>query len=705
QPQQLTGAMVTANFFQTLGVKPALGRTFLAGEDGIDNPAAASKVAVIAYRLWQDVLGADPNVLGRSILLNGTSYTIVGVMKPDFEFMWRTHRVWVPATINRTNRDYHFLMVIGRLRAPRSHASAEMSALARSLDESYPASNKGWTIQVDDFQEWLINHGFRTRLLLLFAAVGLVLLIACTNIASLLLVRSAARHREIAVRVSLGATRGRLARQLLTESLLLAVSGGILGLALAAALNRIAPSLVPPTAFRTAAPIELNSLVVSFTALISILTGLLFGVAPALAAARLDLQTSLKDSSRGTTADRGRQRFWQAMVTSEVAIALMLLASAGLMIESLMKMYDIQLGFNPTNVLTLRVILPPAKYPPVKALAFHREAIGRISALPGVKSVAMGSDLPLTHYWMEVPFDLEDAPPREQGDRPGVGYTSISANYLSALEIPIERGRGFTEADNESAAPVAIVNQAFAKRYFPNQDPLGRRILLNRPILGKNAFEAPIHPEIVGVIGNYKMSDLNAPPEPILYVPHAQNVWSSIYWFAIRTSMDPAGLTSAVRGVFRDLDKDQPVEQVGSIEQTFADRFAEPRFQTQLMGAFAGIALLLAIVGIYSVNAYAVAQRRNEIGVRMALGATPTQVLKEILAQGMKLTAIGIAIGLAGALAIASLLKSVLVGVSATDPKTLAMVTALLAMVAAVACYLPARNATRIDPAIALRQE
>lgn len=710
RPEQVLGANVTANFFRTLGVKPILGRTFLADEDGLVNPASASKVAVIGSRFWQESLGSDPNVLGREIKLNGTSYAIIGVAPAGFQFMSRAHQIWIPISINRQNRDYHYLAVVGRLKTKREAATAEMSTIARSLDQAYPKTNKGWTIEVDDLLEWLINRTFRTRLLLLFGAVGLVLLIACTNIASLLLARSATRNREVAVRISLGATRQRITRQLLTESVLLAVAGGAAGIGLAWWLIRMAPGFIPPNTIPTTAPIELSRLVVLFTVAITAVTGVLFGIAPALAATRADLQSALKDSSRGSTGGRAKQRFRQAMVAAEVAVALMLLASAGLMIESLLKMNQVDLGFDPRHVLTLRLFLPAAKYDSAKALRFHRQAVERIAALPGVQSVTVASNLPVERaITMEVPFDLLSSPPRDQGERPGVGYVSISDGYLRTLGIPLRRGRAFTEADTSTAPPVVILNEAFVDRYFPNENPVGKRILLNRPVLGGNGFEDTIQPEIVGVIGNVKLDNLFARTDPILYVPHAQNVWSTVSYFALRTNAqsvaDAASLTTAIRRALADLDKDQPIDQLGSFDQVLANRFAEPRFQTELMGAFAVVALLLAIVGIYGVNAYSVMQRRNEIGLRMALGATPGQVLNDILKQGMLLTAIGITIGIAGALAIASLLKSVLVGVSATDPLTLAGVSLVLALVAAAACYVPARKATHIDPAIALRQE
>ncbi|HTS76199.1 MAG TPA: ABC transporter permease [Bryobacteraceae bacterium] len=712
RPEQITGAQVTANYFRTLGVTPLLGRTFLPDEDGIDNPASASKVAVISYRLWQENFGADPNILGRTVRLNSIPYAIIGVLPADFQFIWRTHQVWIPIALDPGNRDYHYVMALARLKASRDSAAAEMSGIARSLGEQYPRSNKDWTVQVDDFRDWLISRSLqaknangRARLLLLVGAVALILLIACANIATLLLARAAARNREIALRLSLGATRGRLARQLLTEALLLSLAGGAAGLALAWTLIRASPSILPPDMLPGAVPIGLNQLVIIYTVAIAVATGVLFGLAPALTATRPDVQETLKDSARGTTSGRGRQRLRQLLVTAEIGLALILVSSAGLMIESLRRMYTIDLGFDPKNVLTLRVFLPAAKYDAGRALRFHREALARIAALPGVETVAAASNLPLQQYTMEVPFDLETAPPRDEGERPGAGYISITPDFLRALRVPVKRGRAFTGRDDASSPPVAIVNQAFADRYFPNDNPVGKRLVLNRPVLGKNGFEDAIRPEIVGVIGNLKEADLGGGADPIIYVPHEQNVWNPVTWFTVRTRINPAGLADAVRRELMQIDKEQPIDQVGTMQQTFETRFAEPRFQMQVMSGFALLALILAVVGIYGVNSYAVTQRRHEIGVRMALGATPGAVLREVLAQGMRLAAIGIVLGLLGATAAASALRSVLVGVSATDPLTLAAVSFLLAFVTAIACYIPARRATRIDPAIALRDQ
>jgi putative ABC transport system permease protein len=705
RPVQIYGARVTAEFFKTLGVKPFLGRTFLPGEDGLDGGAGASKLAVIGYNTWQNTLSGDPNVLGRTIRLNQTPYAIIGVMGPDFQFLSRRHQVWVPAVIDPANRDYRYLTVVARLNTSRGAAAAEMSALSRSLAEAYPKNNGGWNIQVQDFQDYLVNGHLRTRLLVLFAAVGAVLLLACTNVASLLLARSAARGREIAVRVSMGATPLRVVRQLLTESVMLALMGAGLGLGLAALLIDLAPGFVPINAIPTTAPIQLNFLVLLFTVGIALLTGVLFGLAPALSLARYDVRDTLNDASRGSTTGRSRQRFRQAMVVIEVAVALMLLAGAALMAESLRRMTQIELGFDVNQVLTLRLFLPATRYNAAQAYQFHTRAKEKIAGLPGVESVGLGSNLPLAQSGMYVPFDLDTAPPRDQAERPDVNYVTISPGYLHTLGIPLKRGRDFTDHDNRAAPAVVLVNEAFVTLHFPKGDPVGRQLLINPPVLGKNGFADTIRAEVVGVTGNVKLGDLNAPPEPILYAPLGQNVWSTVTYLTVRTHGTATGLAPAIRSEMADLDKEQPIEQLGSMEQTFSDQFAEPRFQSRLMGAFAALALMLAVVGIYGVNAYAVTQRRRELGVRIALGARPSDVLRETLSEGLKLSAMGIVLGLTGAYAMSSLFRSVLVGVAGFDLVAVLSAAGLLAVVALIACYLPARRATRIDPASALRQE
>jgi predicted permease len=702
RPRQMGGARVTANFFRTLGIKPLLGRAFLPDEDGLEHPENATKSVFVSYRLWQEELGADPNVLGRTLRVDSVPYTVIGVAPADFQFLWRPHDLWIPVSLNVHERDYRDLVVFGRLGGTREAASAEMSVIARSLAATYPKSDKGWTIRIDDFQEWFLNRTFRIRLLLLFGAVGMVLLIACANVASLLLARSAARQREIAVRVSLGATRSHVISQLITESAMLAFAGGGLGLAIAWSLIRFAPKFVPPNSI-PGGPVELTASVIWFTLGISALTCALFGLAPALTAASNDTLAVLQDSSRGTTAGTKRRQFRQIMVAGEVAVALVLLASTWLMVGEMRQLGKVDLGFEPKNTLTLRLYMPLLKYDASHALAFYRRALMALAAVPGVENATVGSSLPLYGTSMTyVSFDLEGSP-RDESELPLVGYAAVDSGYFHTLGIPLERGHLFTPADDERAPLVAILDRTMAARYFPDQDPIGKRIMINRPV--RSHGEERVSLQVVGVVGKVKLTDLSSDSKPVVYVPLPQNPFPRTVWFAAHTNIDPLTLGSAVRREFMNIDRDQPVEQVGSMEQIVASQFAQPRFQTGLMSSFSLMALFLTALGIYGVNSYAVQQRRNEIGVRMALGASRGHVIRGILAQGMRPTAIGIAIGLAGAEAMATGLKTVLVGAGAHDPLAFLGASLLLAIVAAGACYIPARKATRIDPAIALRAD
>jgi putative ABC transport system permease protein len=701
RPRQISGARVTANFFRALGVKPVLGRTFLPDEDGLDHAADAARSAIVSYRFWQQDLGADPNVLGRTLRVDSVAYTVVGVAPNDFRFWWRAHDLWVPVSMNIHERDYHDLVAIARLTGSKAGTASELGVIGRSLAQAYPKSERGWTIQPEDFKDRLLNKTFRMRLLVLSGAVGMVLLLACTNVASLLLARAAARQREIAVRISLGATPKRLAQQLLTESALLALFGGGLGLAIAWWLIRAAPKFVPANAIPGGA-MELSWPVVWFSVALSVATCLLVGLAPALGIARAEQQSTLKQAGRGNTAGRSSQRARQAIVAVEVAAALVLLAGAWLMASSLRHLMKVDPGFDPAHVLTVRVFLPSSKYNAAQALRFYRAGLEHLAGLPGVQSASVGTCLPvLNNCMMAVRFDLEGSG-RGEADRPSAPYSAVGVQYFDTLRIRLMRGRFFTEADNENAPQVAVVSDTLAARYFPNEDPIGKRIVVSRPL--RFSGEEIVKLEIVGVAGNVKSPDLEE-PEPMIYAPHAQNPYSRGVWFAVRTAGNPAALASAVRGEFLAIDKEEPVEQVGTLDQMLESQLAQPRFQTGLMGSFALVALLLAVLGIYGVNAYAVAQRRNELGLRMALGATRGSVLRLVIWQGMLPTGIGIVLGVAGAAGATTLLRSVLVGADTLDPIAFLGAASVLAAAAALACYFPARRATRIDPAIILRLE
>jgi putative ABC transport system permease protein len=700
RPRQLSGARVSADFFRTLRIKPRLGRTFLPDEDGLQNPANAAHSVVISYRLWQEDLGGDPNVLGRTIRVDSVPYAIIGVLPPGFQFWWRAHDLWIPASPNIHERDFRDLVVIARLTRPRRQAQTEMDVIAGSLAAAYPKNDKGWNIRVEDFQDRLLNNNFRVRLILLSSAVGLVLLIACSNVAGLLLARSAARRRELAVRVSLGASGLRLARQLFTESAILAIIGGAVGVAISWTLIGAIPKFVPASALPTRS-IDMSAPVLWFCFAASALTCILVGLAPSIAAGRAGALAHMKESGRGNTAGRSRQSFRQALIAGEVAVALLLLAGAWLMTASLRSSTQADFGFNPTNVLTFRVVLPGAKYKQEQWPRFFRQALDRIGALPGVAGASLGRTLPVGNnddFW--VTFDV-DGSTREPNQRPSVRYSAVDSNYFSTLGIPLRQGRVFAPSDDEKAPLVAIVNEALASRFFPNQNVIGQRILVDRPQRGG---QETVRMEIVGVVGNIRTPNASADARFMVYVPFPQGPTRAA-WFAVRTSGSPAALASAVRQEIAALDSEQPVEQMGNLEQMLSNQFAEPRFQTGLMGAFALLALALAAIGIYGVNAYAVSQRQNEIGVRMALGASQGAVMRQVIGQGMIPTAIGIALGLAGAAGATAGLKSFLVGTERTDPLAFAGAALLLAAVATIACYIPARRAVRIDPAITLRSE
>ncbi|HUA87319.1 MAG TPA: ABC transporter permease [Bryobacteraceae bacterium] len=701
RPRQLGGARVTANFFRTLRVKPALGRTFLPDEDGLVNPENAAHSVVISYRYWQEDLAGDPNVLGRTIRVNSIPYTVIGVAPRDFQFWWRPHDLWIPVTLNVQEHDYRALVVVARLAAPRAQAAAEMTGIARALAKEFPKSNQGWTIQLDNLEDWFLGDTLRMRLLLLCGAVSLVLLIVCINVAGLLLARTAARSGEIAVRISLGASPRRIARQLLTESAMLALLGGALGLAIAWAMIQLAPKAVPADAI-PGGPGEFSAAIVWFTLAVSILTCLLFGAAPAVSAARRDVQAALKDSSRGATAGRARLRFRQMLVAAEVAISLALLTGTWLMIGSLRELMRADPGFDAHHLLTLQVYLPLANYNTPRAIAFERQAADRVAALPGVRSVSAGSILPLFYSLsMQVRFEPEGSPPPGEMS-PSASYFSVGQDYFLTFGIPLRRGRFFTRADDAKASQVVLVNESFAARFYPGQDPVGQRIQLNRPVRGGEETTAV---QVAGVVGDIKWTDMSPGPLPTIYSPLAQNLFSGELWFAVRTAANPLELAPAVRKEFAALDPEEPVEQVGTLETMVNSQFAQPRFQSGVMMAFALMALLLASVGIYAVNAHAVAQRRGEIGLRIALGATRGDVLREVMGRGLRPTAAGIGIGLVASAAMMFWLKSVLVGAGNADPLAFVGAALLLALAALAACYLPARRATRIDPAVTLRAE
>jgi putative ABC transport system permease protein len=707
EPERLDGRQVSAAFFPVLGVSPALGRNFSPQED----KPGGNPVALISHGFWQRRLGSDPTVVNKPLLLNGENYTVIGVLPQTFE--WQSPvDVFVPVGLHADrfmDRDSHpGMYVLGLLKPGVSveQSRTEMKAIAARLAEQYPKTNAGNSVALQSLQDQAVQD-IRPALLILLAAVGFVLLIACANVANLLLARAASRSKEIAIRTALGAGRMRIIRQLLTESLLLSLLGGLLGLLFAMwgidALLSAIPDDVPRL---LVAHIGLNGRVLAFTLGISVLTGLLFGLAPALQASKSNLNESLKEGGRSGSAGGSHQRVRNVLVVIEVGVSLLLLVGAGLLIQSFMRLQQTDLGFDPANVLTLRVPLPEARYKENAQVAnFWEELEKRVSALPGVESVGITRGLPM-NGGIESGITVEGQEVVDKKDITIAVNLFTSAKYFNTMNIPLLSGRYFTEQDTKDSQPVVLIDEMLATRFFPNTDPVGKRLKM-----GTADNQAPWM-QIVGVLKHVKHYSPNEKPRVEIFTPYKQvnpqffAAATRSMWLAVKTHLaDPTSLTAAIRNEVQQIDKDQPISNVDTMENIVAATVAPQKFATWLLGLFAAVAMLLAAIGIYGVMAYSVTQRTHEIGIRMALGAGQRDVLRMVVGQGMKLALIGVACGLAGAFAATRLMTSLLFGVSATDPLTYGGVAVLLAAVALFACLIPARKATKVDPMIALRYE
>jgi putative ABC transport system permease protein len=695
EPERLRTARVTSNFFDVLHTQPMLGRAFTKGE----NEQGGDHVVILSYGLWQRRFGARNNVLGERINLSGEMYAVVGVMPKDFDFPIR-NELWRPLTMEQKEwlqRGGHYLSGIGRLKPGMTieAASADLNTIARRLQQTYPGSNHGWDTFLVGLQERLVGR-VRPMMLTLLAAVGFVLLIACVNLANLLLSRSASRRREIGIRGALGAGKARLIRQLLTESLVLSAFGTALGLALAWAGTRLLTN-VNPGILPRATEIALDLRVVLVTAAIGVLTGILFGLAPALQMARADLHSSLREGGRGNSMGFRRNVVRSALVTGEVALALVLLSGAGLLMRSFYRLESVDTGFDPHGVLTFHVNLPPAKYAKdERRFAFFDRALAGVRALPGVTSAGAASLFPLAGSDTIYSFDQVGKPPKPPGQSPNAMYYAVMPGYFETMRIPLKAGRLFTQADAPNARRTLIISETLAQKYYPNENPLGQRINFGGPV--------DKAPEIVGIVGDVRDSELESKGRAAIYQPESQNVDNSMF-FAVRTARDPDSLISSVRAVFRNLDSELPLDAVGTADALVETSLSQRRFGMLLMAVFAGLALALAMIGIYGVLAYSVNQATQEIGIRVALGAKRGDVLRLVFAYGVSLVAAGIAIGIAIAFGAGRLLASQLFEVQATDPATYAAVTAALAITGLAVCLVPALRAMRVDPIIALRNE
>jgi putative ABC transport system permease protein len=693
EPERLRGARISAGLFEMLGVKPAQGRTFLAEED---QPGRDS-VVILSNSLWQRRFGADPNILGRALTLNASTYTVIGVMPPDFQFPDRETELFTPVAFDAKQAEQHgahYISVVGRLKpgVGLEQAQTEMSAIAARLSQQYPDSNAGWGVSLFRMQEYE-SRDIKQALLVLLGAVALVLLIACANVANLLLARATARAREIAIRTALGASRWRVIRQLLTESILLALVGGGLGLLLAVWGMDLLLALAPEDLPRVKNG-ALDARVLGFTILITLLTGIVFGLVPALQSSRPNLNETLKEGGRGTTG--GHHRVRGALVVTEVALAMMLLIGAGLLIRSFYRLQQVDPGFNPKNALAVTVSLPAKKYAEEEQqAAFFTQLIEKVSGLPGVVAVGATQSLPIQGDYV-LGFNIQGRPPDAPGEEPSTNYYAVSPDYFKAMGIPLLRGRLFTERDKKDTPRVAIINETMAKKFFPGEDPIGKGINVTN---GPERFR-----EIVGIVADVKQYGLDRPTTAQTYEPYLQTPFSGMT-LIVRTEGNPTALNAGVRGQVLSIDKDQPVSRSRTLEEVIAESVAKQRFAMMLLGIFAVVALILAAVGLYGVMSYSVTQRTHEIGIRMALGAQQKDVLKLVVGQGMILALIGVGVGLLASLALTSVMRTLLFGITATDPLTFLAIPLLLAVVALAASLMPARRAMKVDPMIALRYE
>jgi putative ABC transport system permease protein len=689
----ISGARVTVNFFATFGVQPMLGRAFDNEEGFVNGPRAV----VLSHRLWQRRYGGDPQIVGRTLKTDGAAMTVIGVMPPDFKFPSYA-QVWTPFardTGEMKSRASRYCQAVGRIRQGETFesAQAEMKAIAARLAASYPKDNQGRTIQITDWRESM-SRDSRKALLVMMGAVGFVLLIACANVANLLLTRAATRRREIAIRLALGATRAKVLRQLLTESLLLSLVGGALGLLLAVwgveALTRLLPELnfTLQSLSELRDEIRVDRVALLFTLAVSILTGLIFGLAPGWQAAKTDLNESLKEGGRSGGGAR-HQRTRHSLVVVEIALALALLVGGGLLINSFARLLRVAPGYDPQGLMVMSL-----GFPAENKYAFAQQVMERVAATPGITSVALMSYPTLGG--LNFQFNRE-SDPLPDGDVT-VAYSAISPAYFRTLKTPLLTGREIDDRDLTNARSVAIINETMARQYFAGENPIGRKIVIN--YLGQRVTR-----EIVGVAGDVKQEEPSKPTKPEILVPFAQQPWFSGSLLVRSAHPDPLTVKNAAQQAIWSVRPETPESKAEPLTTTLAGHVAEPRLYALLLGVFATIALTLAAVGIYSVTAYSVAQRTKEIGVRMALGAQTGAVLKLVVAQGMKLVASGVALGLAASFGLTRLMSNMLFGVSAVDPPTFVVITLFLTFIALLACLIPARRATKVDPMIALRCE
>ena len=692
----IRGTNITADFLPVLGVTPALGRNFLPEED---RPGGNTRVALISHGFWQRRFSGDPGIVGKTLTINDNPFIVVGVLPESFSWGGARNELFAPlAPDPARSRGDHRLRVIGRLKpgVAWERALADMNTVAQQLALQYPESNKGWSAGGQKFYDWVVPAERRRALLVFVGAVIFVLLIACSNVANLLLARGAARQKEISIRVALGAGRFRIVRQLLAEAILLALIAGALGL-LVAMWTVEALKTMNPTNLPRLDELSVDGRVLAFGLLISLVTGVLFGLFPALQASRPDLNETLKDGARGSGGGAGGQRARGALVIVEVALSVALLIGAGLLLRSFWKLQDVKPGFEPNHLLTMRINLPRSRYQDNQAAwTFYSRLLQEIRGLPGAQDVGITSLMPMGGGNTSTDLQIPGRSPAPDGSQPSASWRIISPGYHRTLGIPL-RGRDFDERDTASSPPVTIISEEMARRYWPGEDPIGKKVFIGS-FGGRERT-------IIGVAGDVRSFGLDTEPGAMVYVPLATAALWNQFSLVVRTRSEPTALASMVRGALRSIDANVPVYEVQTVEQMLSDSLGSRRFNMFLLGSFAGVALLLASVGLFGVMAYLVSQRTREIGVRLALGAQPHAVFRLVIGHGMQLALIGAGVGLAGAFGLARFLETLLFQIKPTDALAFTVAPALLLGVALLACYIPARRAMKVDPMVALRCE
>ncbi len=706
EPARLQGSVVTADLFPLLGVQPMLGRTFLPDDD---KPSEGGRVVILSQELFQKRFNSDPSILNQTITLDGRAFTVVGVMPAGFEFPIQNDPVelWTTIAGDASGKDpvtgqrgAHFLQAIARVKpgVTEQQVESDLATIAARLEQQYPDTNTNRGLRAESTLSAMVGE-VRPALLVLLGAVACVLLIACANVANLLLARATSRHKEMAIRAALGASRMRVIRQLLTESVLLSLAGGAVGLLLAVWWSDLLIALGKQDIPR-AVHVGMDWRVLGFTLGVSVLTGLIFGLVPAFHSSKSELVESLKEGGRGTGEGARRNPVRSILVVSELAIAVVLLVCAGLLIQSLWRLQKVKSGLQTENVLTFNAVLPEIKYKSDQQSRFFADLRTRLESTPGVQSASSIYPLPLSREIFVISFQIEGRPVAPK-DEPSAEFFTTGVGYFRTMGIPIIKGRDFDDRDKHGSTPVIIITETFAKQHFPNEDPIGKRV---HPGISSIEGEDSTMREIIGVVGDIRNRSLNKEPLPAYYVPQTQIPFSQMVT-VVKTTAEPRSLVSAVTKEVGAMDQDVPLFEVKTMDEYLSASVAAPRFNSTLLSIFAAVALILTVVGLYGVMSYSVAQRTNEIGIRLALGAQARDVVTMIVKQGSKLILIGLAIGLVGAYAATRLLASLLFGVTAKDPFTFAAVALLLALVALLACYIPAWRATKVDPMEALRCE